>query len=89
MRNSKIITLTETATFKSNLFHWAQQFEEIAWLDSNTEFQISKQNYADFDMVLAVGAESNCRSRDLESVLGNAQDTTFHNTLFYRNLFII
>lgn len=67
MRNSKIITLTETATFKSNLFHWAQQFEEIAWLDSNTEFQISKQNYADFDMVLAVGAESKMESSEKNS----------------------
>ena len=57
MRESKIITVTDIAALKTKLLLWAQQFEQIVWLDSNTEFQISKQNYSSYDAILAVGAE--------------------------------
>lgn len=57
LRESKIITVTDIAALKTKLLLWAQQFEQIVWLDSNTEFQISKQNYSSYDAILAVGAE--------------------------------
>lgn len=48
----------ETNTFKDKLFLWAQQFEEITWLDSNIEISKSSQKHSNFDMILAVGAEN-------------------------------
>lgn len=45
-------TIQNPILFKQQLLHWAQQFREIVFLDSN-EFE---QNYASFDCVLAVDA---------------------------------
>ena len=51
------LQLKPTTTFKSKLLAWAQQFEEVMWLDSNRDLSDSKQKYGDFDVVLAIGAE--------------------------------
>lgn len=50
MRSSKNFSVPED--FKSKLFHWAQQFEEVIWLDSNNHHQ----KYSNYDAVLAVEA---------------------------------
>ena len=41
-----------THTYKTQLLAWAQQFEEVVWLDSNNY----EQQYSNYDAVLAVDA---------------------------------
>lgn len=50
----KKINLQNTAQFKSKLFEWAQQFNEITWLESNDY----DQKFSNYDTVLAVEASS-------------------------------
>ena len=52
MRDHKQITLTNTKDFKTQLVSWAQQYEEIVWLDSNQRLH----SHATYDAVLAVDA---------------------------------
>ncbi len=65
-RRLKKINLQATNDFKERLFQWAQQFEEIIWLDSNIEVPNHIQKYSNFDIVLAVGAENRlqCNYKD-------------------------
>ncbi len=53
-RTSKKIQLLNVRKFKSKLFDWSQQFEEIAWLDSNNY----EQHYSSYDLVLAIDAHT-------------------------------
>ncbi len=78
MRDSKIITVKNNATIKTKLLLWAQQFEEVVWLDSNTELQISMQTYSNYDAVLAVGAEKRieCSSKQSFEKLRSFQEST-------------
>jgi para-aminobenzoate synthetase component 1 len=78
LRDSKIITVTDIAALKTRLLLWAQQFEQIVWLDSNTEFQISKQNYSSYDAILAVGTEKKleCSGKQSFQKLKSFQETT-------------
>ena len=52
MRHHKEILLTNTKDFKTQLVSWAQQYEEIVWLDSNQRLH----SHATYDAVLAVDA---------------------------------
>ena len=52
MRQYKEITLRSVDEFKAQLLAWAQQFEDIVWLDSN---QYS-QPHSSYDSILAVDA---------------------------------
>ncbi|MBQ4803969.1 aminodeoxychorismate synthase component I [Aquimarina sp. MMG015] len=52
MRSTKIYILENFSDFKIKLLQWAQQFDEIVWLDSNTY----SQQYSSYDAVLAVDA---------------------------------
>lgn len=52
-RTSKSISISHLDTFKEQLLVWAQQFEEIVWLDSN---DYNHQNYPEYDAILAVDA---------------------------------
>ncbi|MDH5414989.1 MAG: anthranilate synthase component I family protein [Flavobacteriaceae bacterium] len=54
MRTIKKISIKNDPDFKSNLLAWAQQFEQIVWLDSNNY----PQKYSKFQAVLAVDAHS-------------------------------
>jgi len=53
-RISKKIQLQNTVEFTSKLFDWAQQFNQIAWLDSNNY----EQKYTSYDVVLAIDAHA-------------------------------
>lgn len=53
-RTSKIIQLENPADFKSKLFDWSQQFNQISWFDSNNY----DQKYSSYDIVLAIGAHT-------------------------------
>ena len=52
MRTKHIHTLENTKAFKNQLQIWAQQFDDVVWLDSNKH----NQKYASYDAVLAVDA---------------------------------
>ena len=52
MRTSYIHTIKNPEQFKKQLLLWAQQFDDVVWLDSNHY----AQTYSSFDAVLAVDA---------------------------------
>jgi para-aminobenzoate synthetase component 1 len=52
LRNTKKFSIKNSKEFKQKLFAWSQQFQEIAWLDSNNY----EQDYGEFDALLAVEA---------------------------------
>ncbi|WP_072403392.1 aminodeoxychorismate synthase component I [Flaviramulus basaltis] len=52
MRTKHIHSLKNTKLFKNQLLIWAQQFDDVVWLDSNNY----SQKYANYDAVLAVDA---------------------------------
>jgi len=54
LRIYKTITLSNPEIFKLKLLRWAQQFEEIIWLDSNKY----PSKYSNYDAILAVDAYS-------------------------------
>lgn len=57
-RTHKIVTLKNRESFKKKLLFWAQQFNSIAYLDSN-EYP---DKYGNFDAILAVGNYSSIDS---------------------------
>ena len=52
MRTQQKHTIKSIEVFKQNLLSWAQQFDDIVWLDSNNY----NQQYSSYDAVLAVDA---------------------------------
>ncbi|MDB0040802.1 aminodeoxychorismate synthase component I [Algibacter sp.] len=52
MRTKHIHTFEDIENFKNQLLNWAQQFDDVVWLDSNNY----EQNYSSYDAVLAVDA---------------------------------
>lgn len=52
MRSLTAYEIPDVALFKKQLLLWAQQFEEVVWLDSNAY----KQDYSSYDAVLAADA---------------------------------
>ncbi|TYA78447.1 aminodeoxychorismate synthase component I [Seonamhaeicola marinus] len=58
MRTSQIFKPRNVEAFKKQLLLWAQQFNEVVWLDSN-KYQ---QDYSSFDAVLAVDASSSIQT---------------------------
>ncbi|ALM47638.1 aminobenzoate synthetase [Flavobacterium psychrophilum] len=52
MRTSRILTINNTDQYKKQLLHWAQQYREVVFLDSNSY----DQKYTSYDAVLAVDA---------------------------------
>jgi len=52
LRDHKQITLHSVEGFKTQLLAWAQQFEDIVWLDSNQYLQ----PHSSYDSILAVDA---------------------------------
>ena len=52
MRTKQIHSLNNVAQFKNQLLIWAQQFDDVVWLDSNNY----QQNHSNYDAILAVDA---------------------------------
>lgn len=52
MRTIKKQTLKKTEVFRQNALAWAQQYDDIIWLDSNRH----NQQYSKYDAILAVDA---------------------------------
>ncbi len=55
MRAKQSHTINNIQQYKKKILIWAQQFEDVVWLDSNNY----KQLYTTYDAVLAVGANTN------------------------------
>ncbi len=55
-RISKIIPERNSSDFKQKALRWAQQYNEVVFLESNAGGQISQQQYKSFDAILALGA---------------------------------
>ncbi len=79
MRTTKKITLKNTSKFKHQLLTWAQQFEQVVWLDSNAY----PREHSNFDAVLAVDAHSFLKCdytnafAELKQYKNNTQDYIF------------
>jgi para-aminobenzoate synthetase component 1 len=79
LRVSYTTKINKPLKFKRQLLQWAQQFDEIVWLDSN-EF---KQHYSEYDAVLAVDALTSMRTdctdgfARLKEYQSNTQDWIF------------
>ena len=56
MRTSVTFQIKHPQEFKTKLLHWAQQFDEVLWLDSNSEENRANSQYSSFDAVLATDA---------------------------------
>ena len=54
MRRTHTFTVSDVRSFRENLLAWAQQFEDVAWLDGNGHVD----RYGAFDAILAVDAAS-------------------------------
>ncbi|WP_103866337.1 aminodeoxychorismate synthase component I [Aquimarina sp. I32.4] len=52
MRSTEQFIIKKPLEFKTRLLRWAQQFDEVIWLDSNTY----TQQYSSYDAILAVEA---------------------------------
>jgi len=52
LRTKYIHTFEDIEKFKNQILIWAQQFDDVVWLDSNNY----QQNYSNYDAVLAVDA---------------------------------
>tara|TARA_R110002111_G_C5996991_1_gene372641 strand:- start:2330 stop:3622 length:1293 start_codon:yes stop_codon:yes gene_type:complete len=52
LRTKHIHNISNVENFKNQLLIWAQQFDDVVWLDSNNY----KQNHSNYDAVLAVDA---------------------------------
>ena len=50
MRKTRAFTIADISQFKKNALQWAQQFDEVTWLDSNHH----TATYSSFDALLAV-----------------------------------
>ena len=55
MRVSIYKTISNPEEFKKQLLHWSQQFREIIFLDSNSDYN-TNQAYSSYDCILAVDA---------------------------------
>lgn len=79
MRTTKKITLKNTSDFKIGLLNWAQQFEQVVWLDSNNY----PRKHSNFDTVLAVDAYSflKCNYSDAFTKLKQYKNNT-HDYIF-------
>ena len=83
MRNTTSIIVEDVEHFKVNLLSWAQQFNEVVWFDSNSDFGNFNQDYSRYDVVLAVEANSilNCNYKNafekLKAFQSNINDYIF------------
>ena len=74
MRTTISYSITNPLLFKQQLLQWAQQFREVVFLDSNNY----KQDFSDFDAVLAVDAFTSIKTdyRNAFDDLQQYQQTT-------------
>lgn len=62
LRTKYTHTLKNAKLFKTQLLIWAQQFDDVVWLDSNFDRNKNSQNQITYDAVLAVDALTNIQT---------------------------
>lgn len=74
-RTTHTFTIQDAKTFKNQLLHWAQQFEEVVWLDSN---EYPDQPHKSYDAMLAVDGFTSIKTsyQDAFDRLEEYQQTT-------------
>ncbi len=74
MRSTRKFNINTPVAFKEQLVQWAQQFEEVVWLDSN-DYQ---QHYSSYDAILAVEAFTAIKTDEKQAFekLAAYQETT-------------
>ncbi|WP_459209816.1 aminodeoxychorismate synthase component I [Aquimarina rhabdastrellae] len=74
MRSTRKFNINTPVAFKEQLVQWAQQFEEVVWLDSN-DYQ---QHYSSYDAILAVEAFTAIKTDEKQAFekLAEYQETT-------------
>ena len=55
LRTSIYKSIIANSNFKNQLLHWSNQFSEVVFLDSNSNYNLNK-NYFSYDYILAVEA---------------------------------
>jgi len=79
VRTSVTLTVQRPEYFRQQLLHWAQQFREVVFLDSNSH----DQSYGSYDAVLAADALTSIKTdyhnafEDLKAYQVNANDWIF------------
>ncbi|KJD33098.1 aminobenzoate synthetase [Tamlana nanhaiensis] len=78
MRTTLIKNIEDLATLKTQLLQWAQQFDDVVWLDSNPEKNKATQKYSSYDAILAVDAFTSIKTDYFEAFdkLNDYQKTT-------------
>lgn len=82
-RKSKKIHFNQPVDFKQKLLKWAQQFEKIVWLDSNSFSNVKNHQFSSFDGVLALESENELKSnfegsfQNLQSFQSSVNDYIF------------
>ena len=83
MRTKHIHTFEDIENFKNQLLNWAQQFDDMVWLDSNPDSNRDEQKHYSYDAVLAVDAFTSIQTdyysgfEKLKEYQTNAQDWIF------------
>ncbi len=83
MRTRHIHTFEDIENFKNQLLNWAQQFDDVVWLDSNPDSNRDEQKHYSYDAVLAVDAFTSIQTdyyngfEKLKEYQTNAQDWIF------------
>lgn len=62
MRTVTTVSLADVELFQQQLLQWAQQFEDVLWLDSNTADNHGSLQYKTFDAVLAAEGFTSIRT---------------------------
>ena len=75
MRDHKQITLRSVEEFKIQILAWAQQFEDIVWLDSNQYHQ----THGSYDSILAVDAFTSIQTDTLNGFKKLKEYQTINN----------
>ena len=82
MRTSIYKSIVNVSEFKNQLLHWSEQFREVVYLDSNSNYNINKK-YSSYDYVLAVDAFTSIKTdfhnsfQDLHQYQSQTKDWLF------------
>ncbi|WP_282135640.1 aminodeoxychorismate synthase component I [Seonamhaeicola maritimus] len=74
MRTKRLYTPVNSKEFKNQVLHWAQQFDDVVWLDSNNY----NQEYSNYEAILAVDAFTSIQTDSIKAFddLKEYQNTT-------------
>jgi para-aminobenzoate synthetase component 1 len=79
LRTTQVFTISDADSLKISLLHWAQQFEEVVWLDSNADDNILNRNYKSYDAILAVEALTAIRT-DAQNAFEDLREYQTHTS---------